>query len=139
MQWDVIGTLLGITVFLYTATRNFRIDMHEQLDVIRNDMGSIRKDLKEETGSIRKDLKEDMGLIRNDISSIRNDLKEFRAEVHLEHAVIRSDIVDVKERLAFLEGISVYTLEPIHSNPRSEAAKEMWKRRKQKGLEQKSS
>ena len=50
---------------------------------------------------------------------------------------IRSDITEVKERLAYLEAANIYTmpLDPIIPNPRSQAAKEMWARRRQKKLE----
>jgi hypothetical protein len=45
------------------------------------------------------------------------------------------------ERLAFLEAAGIYTMpmEPSQPNPRSVAAREMWKRRRTKKVEQKKS
>lgn len=47
---------------------------------------------------------------------------------------------DQGERLAFLEASSIYTLplEPPQPNVRSAAAREMWKKRRAKKIEQKS-
>jgi hypothetical protein len=52
---------------------------------------------------------------------------------------IRDHLAEVRERLTFLEAASIYTmpLEPIQPNARSQAAKEVWVRRRQKKLEKK--
>ena len=57
-------------------------------------------------------------------------------EQHLNH--LQSDVIEIKDHLSFHELISsLYNpIEKMGSNARSEAAKEMWRRRKQKKLEQ---
>ena len=91
-----------------------------------------KKDRKEQFSELRKDISEVPSELRKDISDIRNDHLILSRN-------IGSDMSDIKERLAFLESAAIYTM-PIESpqiNPRSQAAREMWKRRKAKKLEKK--
>ena len=52
---------------------------------------------------------------------------------------IDATLAEHGERLAFLEAANIYTMpmEPSTPNPRSTAAKEMWKKRRTKKLEKK--
>ena len=72
------------------------------------------------------------GFIMDEINYLRNDV-EFKA------SEIGSRFEDIKDRLIFLESSALYTmpLEPAQLNPRSAAAREMWKKRKAKKLEKK--
>jgi DNA anti-recombination protein RmuC len=65
--------------------------------------------------------------------------EKIEQEIHTGFSEIRKDLSEVKERISFLEASSIYTmpLEPVYPNPRSQAAKEMWKRRRQKSISNK--
>ena len=49
---------------------------------------------------------------------------------------IQEDVTDIRERVSFLEAANIYTmpLEPVIPNPRSEAMKQHWQKRRQKKL-----
>lgn len=114
IDWQMIGTVVAALAFIYGLHRNSKKDRKEHF-----------KDVKEQFSELRSEL-------RKDISDIRNDHLILSRN-------IGSDMSDIKERLAFLESAAIYTM-PIESpqiNPRSQAAREMWKRRKQKKLDKK--
>ena len=114
IDWQMIGTVVAALAFIYGLHRN------------------SKKDRKEQFSELRKDISEVPSELRKDISDIRNDHLILSRN-------IGSDMSDIKERLAFLESAAIYTM-PIESpqiNPRSQAAREMWKRRKAKKLEKK--
>ena len=59
-------------------------------------------------------------------------------EVHLEIKEIRHDISDVKERLAFIEASTFFIEISPDPRKRSESAKRMWEKRKERQLEKKN-
>lgn len=80
--------------------------------------------------------------IDNDVQRLRVVVDERFDTVNQYLAENHDNIQDIKERLTFLEAYNSFSMamrpyEPAQSNPRSEAAREMWKRRKQKNLEKK--
>jgi hypothetical protein len=85
--------------------------------------------------SLKSDIKDQLNAINRRFEAVDSrfdTVNQYLAENH-EH------IIDIKERLSFLEAAMIYTvpLEAAQLNPRSAAAREMWKRRKQNKLEKK--
>jgi hypothetical protein len=68
-----------------------------------------------------------------------DELNNMRNDVEYKASEIGSRFEDIKERLIFLESSALYTMpiEPAQLNPRSAAAREVWKQRKMKKLEKK--
>lgn len=63
--------------------------------------------------------------LKSEIREVRADLKELRV-----------DVADVKERVSFMESFVFFSeIQAESNNPRSDAAKKMWERRKMKKLE----
>lgn len=63
-----------------------------------------------------------------DINSVKTDIKDLSKEV-----------ADVKERVSFMESFVFFSeIQAESNNPRSDAAKKMWERRKMKKLESRS-
>jgi len=114
INWGMVGSAATIVALVYGMFRNLKSDIREELNSIRKDIKTLRY----ETGS--------------DINILRTEQKEFRIELH-------ADVTEIKERMAFLEAANIYTMpaEPSEPNPRSMAAREMWRRRRQKKLEKK--
>lgn len=113
------GGLLGILISLiFFSFRTGKII--QQINTLDADVKELRKETREEFWKIRKENKDELENVRMDIRSVQ------------------ANVSDVKERVTFMETFiffSEFTAES--NNPRSEAAKEMWKRRKQKTLEAK--
>jgi hypothetical protein len=143
IEWQMIGCVTAIIVFFYGFLRNFKSDVKERIlelhDFLEQETYKIREESKQQFEFIRHEIREfrsdvnsDLEFIGDQVNEIRADLGDFRKEMLL-------DITDIKERLSFLEAATLYTmpLEPAQLNPRSQAAREMWKKRKQKGLEKK--
>lgn len=79
------------------------------------------------------------GVVISALGLIYLMIRNFRTDVNGQFKSIHEDLVEIRERLSFLEASSLYTmpLEPAQLNPRSAAAREMWKKRKAKKLEKK--
>jgi hypothetical protein len=85
----------------------------------------------------------------NHIENLHNDIERLRVDLDGKFDIVNQylaenheNIQDIKERLTFLEAYNSFSMairpyEPVQPNPRSEAAREMWKRRKQKSLDKK--
>jgi len=69
------------------------------------------------------------GRIVQKIDHLDKDLHTLKVDVN----GIKNDVSDIKERVAFIESFAEFRAES--NNPRSEAAKRMWDRRKSKKLE----
>lgn len=72
-------------------------------------------------------------------TDLRKDIKDEFSRVNLKLDKMDKDIVEIRERVTFLEAANIYTMpiEPIQPNLRSMKAKEIWRRRKQKNIEHK--
>ena len=120
IDWQMIGTVFVALGFIYTILRNNRRDVRDQFTAQQNYIEKIDK--KVEALFDKSDKKAEA------LHALIIDLGRN----------IGSDMSDIKERLSFLESAMMYTmpLEP-QINARSQAAREMWKRRKQKKLDKK--
>jgi DNA anti-recombination protein RmuC len=113
INWQMYGVALAGLVFIYNMFRNARNDINEKFSSISKRFDKIDQQF---------------------------DKIDARFDTVNRHLVdIRNDITEVKERLSFLEAANIYTMpfEPSEPNPRSQAAREMWKRRKAKRVEKK--
>lgn len=122
IDWGMISGMAAIFGLVYATFRNLKSDLKDKFDKIDSRFDKI-------------DLRfEKVDLIIDKVNS-RFD------QVHAEFKEIRLDLTEIKERMAFLEAANIYTmpLQPSEPNPRSQAAREMWKRRRQKSLETKKS
>lgn len=90
---------------------------------------NIKRDNRENLSSFKNDVKELFFILKNDINEVKSEIRE-----------IKSEISDIKERITFLESAALYTmpLEPSQPNPRSQAAKAMWNKRRQKKIDSKA-
>jgi len=72
------------------------------------------------------------GRIVQKIDHLDKDLHTLKVDVN----GIKNDVSDIKERVAFIESFVFFSeFRAESNNPRSEAAKRMWDRRKSKKLE----
>jgi len=120
IDWSMVASSTAVIGFIYGCFRNLKSDIKEQLKFIDKQFDAVDK---------RFDVVDKQF---NAIERRFDTVNQYLAENH-EH------IIDIKERLSFLEAAMIYTvpLEAAQLNPRSAAAREMWKRRKQKKLEKK--
>lgn len=73
--------------------------------------------------------------VRLRFEMISERITDVEEEIKYTHSEVRdcsNGIADIKERLSFLEASAIYTMpmEAAQPNARSEAAKEMWKKRR---------
>lgn len=68
---------------------------------------------------------------------IKDAIKDLTREMNCRFDKVDSRLQDLGERVAFLEGETLHTSAMIPDNPRSAAAKEVWKRRRTRKLARK--
>lgn len=73
---------------------------------------------------------EEFKSVREEFKSVREEFKSVRKEI----AEVKDVTFEIKERLAFLEAETILYNTIPDSNKRSEAAKKMWERKRQKRL-----
>jgi predicted transcriptional regulator len=131
IDWQMIGTVFVALGFIYTILRNNRRDIRDQFTAQQNYIEKIDK--KVEALFDKSDKKVEALFDKSD-----KKVEALHALIIDLGRNIGSDMSDIKERLSFLESAMMYTmpLEP-QINARSQAAREMWKRRKQKKLDKK--
>jgi hypothetical protein len=84
-----------------------------------------------------------MGRMTEKFDNLLNKVVSFQDETRSEFKAIRADLrelnhelSDVKERVAFIESFVFFSeIQAESNNPRSDAARKMWERRKMKKLE----
>lgn len=81
------------------------------------------------------EIKLDIKDVRLSMDANFKEVDEKFRDVHKEFVVIREDISEVKERLAFIEATTLRFEIPENASPRSAGAKRMWEKRKLKQLE----
>lgn len=76
---------------------------------------------------------------RRRFESLEKSIKEGFDKNETKISEIHKDIMDIRERLAFLEASNIYTMpiETISPNPRSTAMKQNWVMRRKKQLAKK--
>ena len=128
IDWQMIGVVIAALGFIYGLHRNSKSDRKEQFSDLRKDMDKRFEHIDKRFEHIDKRF----DVVEKDIASTDEAIINLSRN-------IGSDMSDIIERLSFLESAALYTmpLEPSQLNPRSQAAREMWKRRKAKKLEKK--
>lgn len=116
IEWNIVVSLIILITTMTMLTIIVRI--------LIKTFGHINR----QTDAILDDLSHDIASLHERFDTIN----QYLAENH-------ENIQDIKDRLKFLEAYNTFTMaiRSHESNPRSEGAKEMWKKRKQKGLEKK--
>jgi hypothetical protein len=80
-----------------------------------------------------------LGRVIERIEYLGRDIYKVHEEIGATRATLRevkNEILDVKERVSFIESFVFFSeIQAESNNPRSDAAKKMWERRKMKKLE----
>lgn len=121
VDWQMIAVVVAFAGFVYGLYRNSKWDRKELFSDLRKDLDKRFEQVGRRFEQIDQRFHAQEA---NHLNLSRN---------------IGSDMSDIKERLSFLESAALYTMpvEPSQINPRSQAAREVWKRRKAKKIEDK--
>ena len=90
------------TIQIVSAMAVFSATILGFLWSLHRDMASLRKETSRDMASLRKDVSEDIAGLRKET---REDMTKLRRDVSGDIAGMRQDVVDLRERMARVEGL----------------------------------
>lgn len=129
INWEVFAQVAGSVAagatFIGWLIRNFKLDMIDRFNGIDRQFDKMDQDI-DRRG--------------NDVHERFNKIDARFDKVDAKFEKIEADLTELKQGQAFLEAANIYTMpsEPSKPNARSQAARELWRRRRQKKLESKT-